>query len=216
MTTQYPKLFEALLAPFTEGEVKVRAVDGGQHLQYITARSVMNRLDSVLGPENWWDSYQPVGNAILCSLTIRLPNGECLTKQDVGRFAGMEPEEDNEKSNCSDSFKRAAVKYGIARYLYRDGVPFSAGAEKEPPVSHTTPDHESSRHSENYNAPTTGRQLFAWAKKFEERTGANILSDLNRLAKKNGVTGRTVDWTPAEVARIWPIALSLTSEPTQS
>ena len=30
---------------------------------------------------------------------------------------------DDDKSGYSDAFKRAAVKFGVGRYLYRDGVP---------------------------------------------------------------------------------------------
>jgi len=56
--TQHPDLFAALAAPFESSEVKVRSQSGRQ-LHYITARTAMNRLDSVLGPENWYDEYFP-------------------------------------------------------------------------------------------------------------------------------------------------------------
>lgn len=83
----------------------------------------MNRLDHVLGPENWWDEYTPSENSVLCRLTIRLPDGSTLTKADAGGYAGMADSGDDDKSGYSDAFKRAAVKFGVARYLYRDGVP---------------------------------------------------------------------------------------------
>ena len=35
----------------------------------------------------------------------------------------MADQGDDDKSGFSDAFKRAAVKFGVARYLYRDGVP---------------------------------------------------------------------------------------------
>src|SRR5215207_1251752 len=120
--TQYPDLFAALAAPFDANEVKVRN-HNGRLLHYITARTAMNRLDSVLGPENWWDEYVPSENSVLCRLTIRLPDGQMLTKSDAGGYAGMADSGDDDKSGFSDSFKRAAVKFGVARYLYRDGVP---------------------------------------------------------------------------------------------
>src|SRR5206468_2281753 len=59
----------------------------------------------------------------LCRLTIRLPDGSELTKCDAGGYAGMADSGDDDKSGYSDAFKRAAVKFGVARYLYRDGVP---------------------------------------------------------------------------------------------
>jgi hypothetical protein len=55
--TKFVDLFKALAAPFAKGEVKSRP-QGGTRLSYITARSVMNRLDEVLGPENWWDKVR--------------------------------------------------------------------------------------------------------------------------------------------------------------
>src|SRR5437868_3802807 len=120
--TQHPDLFAALAAPFDPSEVKIRSQSSRQ-LHYITARTAMNRLDNVLGPENWWDEYHPSENSVLCKLTIRLPDGTTLTKCDAGGYAGMADSGDDDKSGYSDAFKRAAVKFGVARYLYRDGVP---------------------------------------------------------------------------------------------
>ena len=121
MTSQ-PDLFAALAAPFDPNEVKMRT-QNSKLMHYITARTVMNRLDNVLGPENWWDRYVPGENSVLCELTIRLPDGSTLTKADAGGYAGMSDSGDDDKSGYSDAFKRAAVKFGVARYLYRDGVP---------------------------------------------------------------------------------------------
>ena len=122
MSTQFPDLFAALAAPFEGSEVRVRT-QAGRQLHYITARVAMNRLDDVLGPENWWDEYTPGENSVLCRMTLRLPDGQTITKADAGGYAGMADSGDDDKSGFSDSFKRAAAKFGIARYLYRDGVP---------------------------------------------------------------------------------------------
>lgn len=232
MAGQYSDLFTALAAPFDAAEVKVRS-QGGRQLQYVTARTVMNRLDEVLGPENWWDSYTLQGQGILCSLSIRLPDGSILTKQDAGGFAGMTSEEDNEKSGYSDAFKRGAVKFGVARYLYRDGVPHLEGAaqEVEPEVptrwdpSHAVdrdqqrqgprpPRREHDQPDDVGRPPMTGRELFAMAKKAEERLGTKILSSIIAAAKELGISGRTIDWTPSQIAKVWPIAEKLISLPT--
>ncbi|WP_246196277.1 Rad52/Rad22 family DNA repair protein [Aquisphaera giovannonii] len=119
---QHLDLFAALAAPFEHDEVRIRP-QGNQKLQYVTARTVMNRLDDVLGPSNWWDEYIPQEKSVICKLTIRLPDGSTLTKSDAGGYAGMSDQGDDDKSGFSDSFKRAAVKFGIGRYLYRDGMP---------------------------------------------------------------------------------------------
>jgi hypothetical protein len=122
MSTQFPDLFAALAAPFEPSEVRCRT-QAGRQLHYITARTAMNRLDNVLGPENWCDEFLPGEHSVLCRLTVRLPDGSTLTKSDAGGYAGMPDQGDDDKSGFSDAFKRAAVKFGVGRYLYRDGVP---------------------------------------------------------------------------------------------
>ena len=120
--TQHRDLFAALAAPFDPDEVKLRT-QAGRQLHYVTARTVMNRLDDVLGPENWWDDFVPLEHSVICRLTIRLPDGTILTKSDAGGYAGMADPGDDDKSGFADAFKRAAVKFGVGRYLYRDGIP---------------------------------------------------------------------------------------------
>ena len=54
-----------------------------------------------------------------------------LTKEDAGGFAGMQDEGDDSKSGYSDAFERAAVKFGIGRHLYGDGIPDYAPARAQ-------------------------------------------------------------------------------------
>jgi hypothetical protein len=134
--TKFPGLFAALASEFHPDEVKKRS-QSGKTMHYITARTAMNRLDEVLGPENWWDGYVPGEHSVMCSLSIRLPDGQVLTKADAGGYAGMADPGDDDKSGFADAFKRAAVKFGVGRYLYRDGIPqfageVPAGREEEP------------------------------------------------------------------------------------
>jgi len=129
---RYGDLFRELAKPFKESEVKTRN-QGGRHLSYITARTAMNRLDEVFGPAEWWDRFIPGEKSVLCELTVRLPDGSTLTKSDAGGYAGMASEEDDEKSGYSDAFKRAAVKFGVGRYLYGDGVPRYTSEGYPPP-----------------------------------------------------------------------------------
>ena len=140
---QHLELFAALAAPFEHEEVRTRR-QGGRNLHYITARTVMNRLDEVLGPANWWDEYMPQENSVICRLTIRLPDGSTLTKSDAGGYAGMSDSGDDDKSGFSDAFKRAAVKFGIGRYLYRDGVPRFVQERLQHPSLSADPSHHAS------------------------------------------------------------------------
>lgn len=82
---------------------------------HVDARAVMNRLDSVVGPSNWWDEYEEGPNGgVMCRLTIRTPDGN-LTKCDG---AEGDAKIGGKKAGYSNALKRAAVKFGIGRYLY--------------------------------------------------------------------------------------------------
>jgi len=97
-----------------------RSKDGSsvQCLAYVDARDVMKRLDNVCGPQSWSDTYQIIGDRLYCTITIGMSHphqGEqWVGKTDVGTESNFEAE----KGNASDAFKRAAVKWGIGRFLY--------------------------------------------------------------------------------------------------
>jgi hypothetical protein len=222
--TKFPELFAALAAPFDPNEVKSRQ-QAGRTLYYITARTAMNRLDAVLGPEGWWDSYLPMEHSVLCTLTIRLPDGTTLAKQDAGGYAGMSDQGDDDKSGYSDSFKRACVKFGTGRYLYRDGVPEfvreqvavvvpeSAEAPDDPPpgprrpLYAETPPPEGERKPFADKPPRSGRGLFAWIKDVESRHEIALLQFMNKWGKLNEFPGRMVDWDEDMVARAYQEAM---------
>jgi hypothetical protein len=77
-------------------------------------RGVQDRLDGVCGPENWSDSYveTPKGR-IICSIAVNI-EGAWISKSDGAGDTDVE----GEKGALSDAMKRAAVKWGIGRYLY--------------------------------------------------------------------------------------------------
>lgn len=119
-----------LKKPFPADDVEWRLGQCGKNdkgiwakcLAYITSRAVMNRLDDVVGPGNWRDEYiphiapdadgKPCGY-VECRLSIRI-NDEWVTKSDAAPTTDFE----SVKGGYSDSLKRAAVKWGIGRYLY--------------------------------------------------------------------------------------------------
>lgn len=91
--------------------------DKGLALAYIDARALMERLDAVVGPPNWQDHYAetPRGR-VICTLSIRI-DGEWISKSDGAGDSDIE----GEKGGLSDAFKRAGVKWGVARELYAIG-----------------------------------------------------------------------------------------------
>jgi len=56
--------------------------------------------------------------SVICRLRVRI-GGEWIEKQDVGSPSQQDDEGDRRKAAFSDAHKRAAVKFGIGRYLYR-------------------------------------------------------------------------------------------------
>jgi hypothetical protein len=113
----------ALAAPFAPEEVRFKpAVVSGNRalaLAYVDARAIQDRLDGVLGVLGWQDSYKCLEDgSVVCRLRLRLGE-EWITKMDVGSPSEQPDGGDRLKAAFSDALKRAAVKFGIGRYLYR-------------------------------------------------------------------------------------------------
>ena len=119
--------FDKLKAPFHPDQIHWRVgattkdKRKGMALAYLDARDVMDRLDDVVGPNNWSDSYSSVNGVTVCELTLHMPR--CTTtgfREEVSKSDGAGATDvEGEKGAMSDAFKRAAVKFGIGRYLYR-------------------------------------------------------------------------------------------------
>jgi hypothetical protein len=116
--------------------IKQRQGPGGRMLDYVDARYVMDRLDE-LGPGNWQDRYEDRPNgSVRCGIGINI-EGEWVWKWDVGDESDIEAD----KGAHSGAFKRAGVKWGIARDLYghststaqRTGGPSSPARPSAPP-----------------------------------------------------------------------------------
>lgn len=124
------EVWRKLAEPFPPGEVqwRIEALSRDKKralvVPYVDARTVLDRLDRVVGPEGWHDAYEVLADGervvrdergerrerlveVKCRLTVL-----DITKEDVG-------EGDSLKAAFSDALKRAAVKFGVGRYLYR-------------------------------------------------------------------------------------------------
>lgn len=112
-----------LREPFAADEIEWRIGQAGKSngkpwarvLAYVTNRAIMDRLDDVCGPENWQNEYRagPEGG-IVCGISIRVHRGEWVTKWDGAENTEIE----GVKGGLSGAMKRAAVQWGIGRYLY--------------------------------------------------------------------------------------------------
>jgi hypothetical protein len=111
-----------LAAPFDPADIKHRKGPNGKQLPYVTNRAIQDRLDSVVGPGNWKNEFREWGigsPGVLCGLSIRINDGtrdpEWITKWDGAEQTDIEAV----KGGLSDAMKRAAVQWGIGRYLYQ-------------------------------------------------------------------------------------------------
>ncbi len=133
------KFLEALGQPFPYSDVnwRMQYVDKekveGFAVPYLDARAIADRLDEVVGQNNWKDSYIPWHTYVektedkgkvttkqiqsqICVLSIYdEERKEWIEKSDGAENTDFE----SIKGGISDAFKRAAVKWNVGRYMYR-------------------------------------------------------------------------------------------------
>ena len=112
----------ALRAFFHREEIEWRIQQAGEKngrvwaicVPYVTNRAIQNRLDEVVGPAAWKNQFRcgPDGG-VLCGISIRVGD-EWVTKWDGAENTDVE----GVKGGLSAAMKRAAVQWGIGRYLY--------------------------------------------------------------------------------------------------
>lgn len=128
--------FAALKAPFPMDSISWRASHMNKEgtkalaLAYVNARDVMNRLDEVCGEAGWQCRYSHANGKTVCDIGIKV-NSDAVIFGDKPKDMNLIPGEwvwkadgagdsdiEAEKGALSDAFKRAAVRWGIGRYLY--------------------------------------------------------------------------------------------------
>lgn len=89
---------------------------GASLVAYIDARQAAKRLTDVFGL-NWTREYENRDNSLFCRITVKTPEGDWVSREDVG----TESQAEAEKGESSDAFKRAAVSFGVGAFLYTLG-----------------------------------------------------------------------------------------------
>lgn len=125
-------LFSKLSAPFETDDIEWRVQQSGvaqtgrvwaMVIPYITNRAIQSRLDSVFGPTGWKNEYKTdvVSGGVLCGISAYCPE----KKEWITKWDGVEVTKSNHnndidsiKTAMSNSMKRAAVHWGVGRYLY--------------------------------------------------------------------------------------------------
>jgi hypothetical protein len=122
VSPNWEEIARRLREPFDPNDVDFR-VQGraneqtgrAQVLAYIDARAVQDRLDAAVGAGNWSFDWTP----------LVIDNGEVMVAKGTLTVFGVSKSDAGSASNfeqslgaVSHSFKRAAVHWGIGRYLY--------------------------------------------------------------------------------------------------
>lgn len=98
-----------------ECRVSVINENGLSLLLYKDARVDQKILDETFGTFGWKRSHQCINGSLYCTVEVYdKETGTWVAKQDVGTAGFAE----KEKSQASDSFKRACFNWGIGRELY--------------------------------------------------------------------------------------------------
>jgi hypothetical protein len=117
------EIMKKLQEPFPPEEIEWRVGStnkdktSGLALAYVTNRAIQNRLDDVFGPLNWQNQYKEwKNNSQICGISVRVGT----TEEWVTKWDGADDSQTEAiKGGLSDSMKRAAVQWGIGRYLYK-------------------------------------------------------------------------------------------------
>jgi hypothetical protein len=107
--------FRTLHADEIELRVGTVSAKGATLLLYQDSRCAMNILDETVGRSNWQRDHKELKGNLYCGIGI----WDDAKSQWVWKWdCGTESNTEKEKGEASDSLKRSAVNWGIARELY--------------------------------------------------------------------------------------------------
>lgn len=122
------EIMEGLKAPFSPEDIEWKTQSASERdgnfsllvVPYLNARAIMDRLDQICGPY-WKTEYRQMTvptskgpkEGFSCTLSIKIGD-EWVTRVDGAEVSDIE----SIKGGHSNALKRAAVQWGIGRYLY--------------------------------------------------------------------------------------------------
>ncbi len=125
--------FPQLSTPFPGRLVRWRVLKVNQEknralvVPYIEASTIMDRMDEAAGPENWSYDFELLSDGTVKGKLTVLG----ITRCNRGAISGNNlSAADSAKGDTTDGLKRAAVLFGIGRYLTQVGaawVPYDPG-----------------------------------------------------------------------------------------
>lgn len=124
--SEVDNILRNLAKPFEAKDIEWRVGQAGDKksggvwakvLAYVTNRAIMQRLDDVVGPSRWKNEFAaaPEGDGVTCGVSIYINEHlGWVTKWDGASNTDIEAI----KGGLSNAMKRAAVQWGVGRYLY--------------------------------------------------------------------------------------------------
>ena len=189
MNSRYPDLFAALAQPFAPDQIRERPGQGGKMLSYIERETVMDRLNEVVGPENWDYELKPWGADLIGTLTITLPDGSKVKRCSVGGRAGMQMPDDDAKSADTDCLKRCGTLFGISALA---GGSHADRGDRG--YANGLAPRDGSGGQKWDTLPRTGRALFSWSKDQGQKFGVDVIKYITGWGMSQGFSERLIDW----------------------
>ena len=142
-------ILKLLEEPFEASQIRTREGRGGMKLSWVDARTVAERLDAALGISGWeWRVERQQDGVVLGTLSINLPSGKTIVRQDWGYMTGGSGED--LKEAASDALRRAASLFGVGRSLYQHGAEAASVVVKPEPMRQVAANRE---------APSIGERI---------------------------------------------------------
>lgn len=204
----YDKLREPFAAEDIEWRVQSAGVTNDKAwatvIAYVTNRAIQSRLDAVVGAPNWKNEYSKAPDeGVLCGLSIK-DGDEWITKYDGAENTNIEAV----KGGLSGSMKRAAVQWGVGRYLYDVETTF-VSMQKEKPSNmkdwhmHYDKDSKTRYYWKSPNLPS-------WAMpKNDEAELGRLKAEITKLALEQGTPQKSIDARLKEIVTVNEAAAAL-------
>lgn len=200
-----------LAAPFAADEIEWRVQESGKSnrgpwvkvVAYVNNRAIMDRLDQVCGVGHWRNEFVAVPGGehggMLCGISLWIGDA-WITKYDGADLTNVAPV----KGGVSDAMKRAAVQWGVGRYLYDLKVAFAVIAEPGDRDAYGYLKKNDAKHGDalRWNPP----KLPAWALPAEARTAEptrQTVAERDAAATKAEPAQATVTAKPAGSPRVY-------------
>jgi hypothetical protein len=167
--------------------------------------TIANRLDVLLGPENWTCRYYEQATVLFCEIVLTLPEGEKVAKSGPAKVV---PGDDG--ATARNALISAAWMHGIGRRIVEDDAPVAESATPGESNGHAEPGEEVADSAtqaaepaaipvEMGRCPTSGKNLLGWLGGHEKRSAIGVFPSLCEYGRSNGYPAKVIDWQQDQI-----------------